>query len=710
MTTIDQKTSVEYSKSRVEHLQGGIKKENLISSEQKVNTEDISKKILIAEESNLIKSESESAIVESQLQDKKKTWIDKFSFLNSTILTTQLYQIMDQESTSREKDLKPFWNQQSKEISKKLWLPTKIDCVDSVLTSSKESLKNIQMGKSWFSIKKKHPLKKNSLMTSFQLSQFSHPDCMDLEATQLKIKSEPKLKTLKIRLLPSSQEKKQIQLMLEQSRWYYNTLLECFNDKHDFKQNNILKKDSYSFEEIREFLSTYDYREIEDDVFTFKYMEKRPLTDSKRIKSEIEHMFAEDKNIKTKFEIDKENQEKIVYQNKLKEEYKQKTKEEKKEIRLLQIQLRKKQLEEKKAFHKKCKEENTLKRKIEKENMSLEEKEQYKQKRRQEILENKQYTPEWWRGNNSPYTRIARGSAKKLSQNINSVISNFKNGNINNFEMKFMSKKKPIESMLFEDKDYPSFIRNIKSRYWFTDINNKKKTTTFSNILKENIGNEKGCEIIYEKSTDRYFLHYPVEYDFFPEEDRRNDSQVKYVYKGKRIISLDPGVRKFMVGYDPSGTTVFFGQGANKELIKLLLEVDKKPSTLLWKKIKDMVNELHCKTVSFLVENYDVILLPDFRVSQMIKSKRLTRMTKRLMCMYSFHSFKQKLAWKCSLYNKKLFIVDESFTSKTCGRCGILNDVGGNEVYECTSCRLICDRDVSGARNIFIKNLRVRYT
>ena len=94
----------------------------------------------------------------------------------------------------------------------------------------------------------------------------------------------------------------------------------------------------------------------------------------------------------------------------------------------------------------------------------------------------------------------------------------------------------------------------------------------------------------------------------------------------------------------------------------------------------------------------------------MIKSKRLTRMTKRLMCMYSFHSFKQKLAWKCSLYNKKLFIVDESFTSKTCGRCGILNDVGGNEVYECTSCRLICDRDVSGARNIFIKNLRVRYT
>ena len=84
-------------------------------------------------------------------------------------------------------------------------------------------------------------------------------------------------------------------------------------------------------------------------------MEKRPLTDSKRIKSEIEHMFAEDKNIKTKFEIDTENQEKILYQNKLKEEYKQKTKEERTEIRLLQIQLRKKQLEERKLFIKNVK-------------------------------------------------------------------------------------------------------------------------------------------------------------------------------------------------------------------------------------------------------------------------------------------------------------------------------------------------------------------
>jgi hypothetical protein len=86
---------------------------------------------------------------------------------------------------------------------------------------------------------------------------------------------------------------------MEQSRWYYNTLIECFYDK--YTKNNILKKDSYSFEEIRELLSIYDYHEkTYDNMFIFKYMEKRPLTESKRIKSEIELMSQEDKNIKLK--------------------------------------------------------------------------------------------------------------------------------------------------------------------------------------------------------------------------------------------------------------------------------------------------------------------------------------------------------------------------------------------------------------------------
>ena len=78
------------------------------------------------------------------------------------------------------------------------------------------------------------------------------------------------------------------------------------------------------------------------------------------------------------------------------------------------------------------------------------------------------------------------------------------------------------------------------------------------------------------------------------------------------------------------------------------------------------------------------------------------------MCMFSFYSFKEKLKYKCSMYNKKLIIVDESYTSCTCGRCGKINDTKGAEIFHCTSCGLVVDRDATGSRNIFIKNSRLR--
>ena len=84
--------------------------------------------------------------------------------------------------------------------------------------------------------------------------------------------------------------------------------------------------------------------------------------------------------------------------------------------------------------------------------------------------------------------------------------------------------------------------------------------------------------------------------------------------------------------------------------------------------------------------------------------------------MFSYHQFKQKLIYKCEFLGKKLYIVNEAFTSKTCCRCGILNDMEGSEVYECHGSHydernqlenspFRIDRDVNGAFNIFTKSL-----
>ena len=596
--TSDQKKHPNYLTLQHAHCSTGIFPVKLKVLEPKEDIEDsyfqISPQIL---KNQCVTKENQSATVESQPEVKKKIWKDKLSSSEINILTTKLSLIMDQGLTLKEKVLTPFWTPQSKEISQKLWLPTKIDCVDSVLTSSKESFQNTAMGKSWFSISKKHPLKKNSLMTSFQSSQFSLPDCMDLGVTpsnaKLKSKLQKQVKTLKMRLFPTEKEKVSLQLMMDQFRWYYNSILTIVYNHYGHE--NLLDKKKYSLYTIRDLMRKYAYVEETSGNLTFK-----------------DFIYDEERN----------------------------------EIPI----------------------------------------------------------PEWWL--DQVHSRLPRGAIGKFVSSLNSTISNFKNGNISKFQMKFRSKKNPTDYLNFEDKGYPVFIKRITSKYWFTTKDRKRKYISFSDIDCQ----KRGMEIIYEKETGKYFLHYPVDREWFPSDDRRNDSQVRYVVKGDRIISLDPGIRKFLVGYDPTGNSVFIGEGASLELTRLLLEIDKMEENpfYLWKKVKNLVSELHWKTISFLVENYDVIILPDFRVSQMIRSKKLPRITKRLMCMFSFHSFKEKLRYKCDVYKKKLIIVDESYTSCTCGVCGTIADTKGKEIFSCLSCGLEIDRDVTGSRNILIKNITQR--
>jgi len=317
--------------------------------------------------------------------------------------------------------------------------------------------------------------------------------------------------------------------------------------------------------------------------------------------------------------------------------------------------------------------------------------------------------PPWWK---NVHNRIVRGAIKKFTGNLNSAISNYLAGNIDSFEFDFKSSKDLTAFMLFEDNRYPSFIDKIESVYTYSthkgpNGKRKRKTLLFSSLPKS-----KGFEIIQEKPTGRFYLHLSVPYDWFPSDDKRLEKQDRLNVKKDRIISLDPGIRKFMVGYDPSGQSIVVAKGASKILAQQLLEVDQiidpKQSFLKWKKIKNMIKDLHWKTISHLIDNYDTILLPEFKVSQMLKSKKLSKTTKRLLNMFSFYKFKVKLAYKCVRHNKKLVIVNESYTSKTCGVCGHLNDVGSKETFQCSRCKTRGDRDALAARNILIKNVVLR--
>ena len=610
MNTYDLKKQQKCSMLQLEPCLTGTTKEKLNVLEQKEDTEDSSvqmssQKQQIIKKNKKKKEEEKYAIVESLLEAKKTIWRDKLNISEKNFLITELSKIMDQESTSKEKDSKQFWTSQSKDISQKLWLPTKTDCVDSVLNSLKESSQSTPMGKSWFSIKKKHPQKKNSLMTSFQSSQYSPLGSMAYKVTPLKNKSKTKpkskskkpkqhFKTLKFRIFPTEKEKEKLKTIMEQYRWYYNASVTTFYDYIGHK--NILKEEKYPSWKARDILCKYNYVEEYCGNISFKEFVRND--------------------------------------------------------------------------------------------------------------ENKEFPiPYWWAEDGLINKRTIRGATYKFISALNSAISNYNNGNITKFSMRFRTRKNPTDYVFYEDPGYPAFIRKIKSRYWYTTRDRKRKFISVKTIDAK----RRSIEVIHEKETDEWFLHYPVEVNWFPEDDRRNDNQIKFETEEERVISLDPGIRKFLVGYDPQGNSIYIGEKANLKLLDLLYEIDKtENSYLLWKKAKNLVSELHWKTVSFLVENYDVIFMPHFRTANMLKSKSLGKATKRAMCMFSFHSFKEKLKFKCQMYKKKLYFVDEHYTSCTCGVCGFVNKKSTAETFSCKFCSFKIDRDVMASRNILIRNVKLK--
>ena len=124
-------------------------------------------------------------------------------------------------------------------------------------------------------------------------------------------------------------------------------------------------------------------------------------------------------------------------------------------------------------------------------------------------------------------------------------------------------------------------------------------------------------------------------------------------------------------------------------------------------KAHNRVKDMHNKTTNFLVSNFDTILLPTFNTKQMVKrdGRKINKSVARSLNALSHYAFKQHLIHACERTGVTLHIVDEAYTTKTCGKCGELNDVGSNKKYTCEHCHIVLDRDMNAARNIGIKNI-----
>ncbi len=126
-------------------------------------------------------------------------------------------------------------------------------------------------------------------------------------------------------------------------------------------------------------------------------------------------------------------------------------------------------------------------------------------------------------------------------------------------------------------------------------------------------------------------------------------------------------------------------------------------------RIRNLVDECHKQVANYLTSNYKVILLPTFETSQMVvKSKRkISTKTARQMLTWGHYRFKQHLKQSAQKRGVVVIDVNESYTSKTCTKCGhIHTKLGGSKTFKCPNCGHEHDRDYGGARNILVRALR----
>ena len=126
-------------------------------------------------------------------------------------------------------------------------------------------------------------------------------------------------------------------------------------------------------------------------------------------------------------------------------------------------------------------------------------------------------------------------------------------------------------------------------------------------------------------------------------------------------VALDPGVRTFLTGFAEGGAFKI-GQGDFARIARMGVHMDnlvskiakanggqkqrlKKALSRMKFKVWDLIDELHFKSINYLLANYDIILLPTFETSEMTaKSNRKIRSkTVRAMLSFSFFKFGQRL-------------------------------------------------------------------
>lgn len=307
---------------------------------------------------------------------------------------------------------------------------------------------------------------------------------------------------------------------------------------------------------------------------------------------------------------------------------------------------------------------------------------------------------------------VRAGTIKHLETNFKSAFTNLKRCNIERFKMGY--KRKRINSYCTL-KIPKSAIKVVNNKFQIYPRFKNKEDLKLGSIkkCKEQITEIISDSLLFRERNGDWYISTCIK------------KPIRKTKNQNRICALDPGIRKFQTLYGEKETKKFT---INHELIKkiknrisLLQELRTKGRPYnknyilkrsvyikkinkCWKRINNQIDELHYKTINYLTTHYNQVYLPIFESQEMVKTLKNPD-TKFNLLNLKHYLFQTRLIDKSRETDTKVSICTEEYTSRTCTGCGIINEkLGSSEIFKCDSCNLEIDRDINGARNIFLKN------
>ena len=275
----------------------------------------------------------------------------------------------------------------------------------------------------------------------------------------------------------------------------------------------------------------------------------------------------------------------------------------------------------------------------------------------------------------------------------------------------------------FKGAGYPKFKSKHKSKASYrTSFSNNNIKLLDSSIKLPKLGKVKIKDRTYRPKTGRILNatvfktktgKYFVSVCF-------TDVVVDSLPKTGRNIGLDLGISKFI-------TTSDMYEVLNPKYLETEMAKLKKLHKSLSRKSNDSKNSekarlklakcyekvtnqrkdfLH-KLSRMLVEEYDLIVIEDLKVSNMIKNHSLAQSISSA----SWYTFTEMLKYKSEWYGKRVVKVDTFFpSSQLCNSCGYKNKEVKNlniRDWECPICGSHNHRDLNAAKNILQKGLEI---